>query len=200
MEIIDIVAPNGNELSLINRAEKLGWDGVCLLYHEKEISEGRINEINAKYSAPDNSFRVSFGVITKSNPSKFNKYGVLFSRSNNVNLIKQNVNVLFDIEELSDSMHQRKSGLNHVICNLMSDKGVCYGISISSILKSNQRANLLGSIIQNIMLCNKYKVKIVCGSFASSPLDMHSPGDIESFLRILGVKDTKGCFSPYRFK
>ncbi len=205
MEIVDIVIPKGNELSLINRAKKLGYSGICLVYHEKEISDSRINELRTKYPS-SKEFKLSFGVVVKSNPTKFRKYGTLFCRSNNVSLIKQNINILFDIEETSDSMHQRKSGLNYSICNLMHEKGVSYGISISSILNcsqmnqlnkdrngGNERANLLGRIIQNVMLCNKYNVKITCGSFASSHLELKSPSDIESFLRIIGVKDTKGA-------
>jgi len=186
MRYIDIVQPRNNETSLINKARELGYSGVCFIYDESNTPKTLL-ELK--------DFKIATAVLTQ-NPQKHKKK-IIFSDSNDVNLIKQKPKILFNIEEEKDSMHQRRSGLNQVICKLMKEKGVSYGISINLILKSNERDKLIGRIIQNIKLCQKYNVDIVVGSFATKPFEMRNPGDIESFIRLLGVKNPKKSFQLF---
>lgn len=189
MKYIDIVFPKNNETSLINKARKLGYSGLIFVYEDSNIPR-EIPQVH--------DFEIFVGVLTNKLDSfrkstKFKK-NLLLSNDNSINIIKQRPNVLFDIEEEKDSMHQRKSGLNQVLCKLMKERNVSYGISINSILRSGNRAQLMGRIMQNVRLCQKYKVNIVVGSFASSSNEMRNPDDIESLLRLFGVKSTKTCF------
>src|SRR3989338_6580410 len=70
------------------------------------------------------------------------------------------VDILLDphLGSRKDFMHQRNSGLNHVLCALAKENNVAIGFSFSSILHAEKRAVLLGRIMQNILLCRKYKI------------------------------------------
>ena len=62
-----------------------------------------------------------------------------------------------------DKMDSRNSGLNDALCKLARDNGIKIAIEIDYLLKLNEeeRIRKLGKIMQNMMLCNKYKVPIV---------------------------------------
>jgi len=62
------------------------------------------------------------------------------------------VDILLDphLGQRKDFMHQRNSGLNHVLCTLAREHHVAIGFSFSRILHSTQRAKDMGRIMQNI--------------------------------------------------
>ena len=88
-----------------------------------------------------------------------------------------------------DFLNARNSGLNQVLLGLARKNNIAIGINFNEILKLRgvERSKLLGRISQNIMLCRKYKVKIVLGSFASNEFEMRAPLDLVSFLITLGM-------------
>ena len=73
------------------------------------------------------------------------------------------VNVLLSPEKQfsKDSLQQRHSGLNHILCKLAAQHNVGIGIDVDFLLhqQSEGRVHSLGKIMQNISLCNKYRVK-----------------------------------------
>jgi|SRR3989344_2315219 len=187
---IDIVRPAlDTETSFINMARRLGYNGICFLYDEKSNPFSRIKLIKSKIE----KFQIYSAVISKK--PKTSEFDFVFSDNNSQRNIKSGIDILFDIEDVSDSMHQRRSGLNQVLCKMMSKYNVAYGINLSSIFNHQNRAQHLGRIMQNIMLCKKYGVEMVFGSFAKNPIEMRNSDDLESLLRILGVSSSKSCFS-----
>jgi len=46
---------------------------------------------------------------------------------------------------------------------------------------------MISFVMQNIALCQKYKVKTVIGSFSEKPFDMRAPHDVESLFFLLGM-------------
>ncbi|MBI3035166.1 hypothetical protein HYY71_02485 [Candidatus Woesearchaeota archaeon] len=84
---------------------------------------------------------------------------------------------------------QRESGLNHIICGIASKNDVAVGFSYSSLLNKNpvDSSQLIGRMIQNIRLCQKYKVKTVIGSFSERPFEMRARHDITSLFTMLGA-------------
>ena len=98
----------------------------------------------------------------------------------------KHVNLLLDPEPLEkDFMNYKNSGLNQVLVKLAKSKNIGIGFSLSRLLKLNKldRARLLGKIMQNIILCNKYKVKI----FILSNNINHN--DLEAFGLTLNAKN-----------
>ena len=100
-----------------------------------------------------------------------------------------NVDILLDphLGKRYDAMHQRDSGLNHVLCTLAKEHNVAIGFSFAVVLHAHNRAKLLGRMMQNIRLCRKYKVRIVIGSFAKEQSDARNVKDMQSFFRVLGM-------------
>ncbi|MSR85917.1 hypothetical protein EXS74_00810 [Candidatus Woesearchaeota archaeon] len=99
------------------------------------------------------------------------------------------VDILLDphLGNRKDFMHQRNSGLNHVLCSLAKENNVAIGFSFSNILHAEKRGVLLGRIMQNILLCRKYKIPMVIGSFAKEEWDVRNEKDLQAFFQVLGM-------------
>lgn len=112
------------------------------------------------------------------------------------------VDILLDPHEgrRKDGLHARDSGLNQVLCSLARKNHVAIGFSLCSILHANEKAIIIGRIMQNIILCRKYKVEIVIGSFAKDQSDLRNEKDIQAFFRVLGMtgKETAMDFVEQR--
>ena len=104
----------------------------------------------------------------------------------------KNTDLIYGIEKFrgKDKMNQKDSGLNQVLCKLANKNKIKIGFSFSDVLNSEgtRRAKILGRMIQNAMLCNKYKVDVVVGSFASNKYEMRMAKDLVAFGRLLGIK------------
>ncbi|MCK4669914.1 MAG: hypothetical protein KAT43_01830 [Nanoarchaeota archaeon] len=182
--MIDIVFPDSNEKEFVGMAKRLGYSGICFVYHEKD----RKNLVKAE-ALKETGFNIFTGLVCKKLPKA--KADIYFAEKNDRFFLKGKHDVIFDIEGLYDFIHQRDSGLNHILCRMMHEKEVSYGISFSAILNSEKRSVLLGQIMQNVRLCQKYKTKIIFASFAEHPFKMRSPNDLEAFGRILGLRNAK---------
>ena len=103
---------------------------------------------------------------------------------------QKRTDVLFDIEDepKKDKFTERRSGLNHIIANLMAKNEIAYGISLSSIIQSKYQTQKLGRIQQNVMLCNKFKVRVLVSSFALRPMELRAREDLLAFARVLKVR------------
>lgn len=108
---------------------------------------------------------------------------------------KGNIRGVYGVEliEYRDSLHYRRSGLNHVICDIMAKNNVALVINVKSLrdYAGRDRSVIIGRLKQNIRLCRKYRVSILVGSFAEVPEDLRSPHDVEALLRVLGVRDVE---------
>lgn len=86
-----------------------------------------------------------------------------------------------------DFMKSRNSGLNQVLCKLANKNNVAIGYDFNYLLKAkeSQRSNIIGRMKFNVVLCNKYKVKMyVC----NSTKEKKGVSDLEAFGRILGMR------------
>ena len=102
---------------------------------------------------------------------------------------------VYDVELLEhhDSFHYRRSGINHILCDIMARKNISLVFNIRTLLEysGRERAILFGRVTQNIRLCRKYKVSMKCGSLAEKPEQLRSLHDAEALLRILGMRDVE---------
>jgi len=108
--------------------------------------------------------------------------------------------VIYGFEELGrkDYLHQRASGLNHIMCELAKKNNVSIGFSYSSLLNNEiDSPVVIGRMAQNIKLCQKYKVKMIIGSFAENPFDLRAPHDLSNLFKIFGMdeRNVKASFS-----
>ena len=99
--------------------------------------------------------------------------------------------IIYGFEETfkKDYLHHRASGLNQIICEIARKYDVYFGFSYSSLLnKPDQIASLIiGRMMQNIRICQKYNVKTIIGSFSGKPFDMRASHDIMALFKLLGM-------------
>jgi len=101
------------------------------------------------------------------------------------------IKMFFDLEKQhgKDFLHQRNSGLNHIMVKIASEKNKMIGFNFSGILNAEdeKKAVLLGRMKQNVKLCRKYKVKMFLGSFAKDPYELRSIYELRAFGVIIGM-------------
>ena len=180
----DIVFPNGNEAEFIKIASKLGYDSLCFVYDNKNFNKIKTN------------FNVNYGLIVSERDIKKVKKmcDVVFVKSgeNARPLIEGNKDIVvfgFEEDNKRDFIHQRRSGLNHIMCKLAFKNNIKLGFNFNYLLNSDikKRNIIMGRIAANIKLCKKYKVKMVFGSFASNPYEMRNYNDLKTFFLTLGL-------------
>ncbi|MBU90732.1 hypothetical protein CMO94_04270 [Candidatus Woesearchaeota archaeon] len=194
--MIDIVIPNNNEEEFILVAEKLGFKGICFLYEfndysakqEKFVNNGKKIKIYNGILANHKDIRK---ISTKLKGA--NVFIAVKSSNNDREIIeKSSADLIFSLEENTrrDFIHQRASGLNHILCKLAKENKVIVGFSLTSILNAGNKHEVLGRIMQNIKICRKFKTKTIVGSFTGKPFEMRSVHDIMSLFGILGLKSS----------
>ncbi|MBW2986538.1 hypothetical protein KY333_04175 [Candidatus Woesearchaeota archaeon] len=185
--MIDIVFPKGNEKEFIEIAEKLGYKDLIFVYEHKfpDVKD----KFKTKLKIHDALLVQHKKVISAKNKSKL--VFIKADEDNRFAFEKSKPSMVFALEESQsrDYMHQRGSGLNHILCRFAKENKVKIGFSFNSILTCNTmtRAQILGRMQQNIMLCRKYKCKSVIASFAKTPYEMRSPKDLMAFFIELGM-------------
>ena len=175
----DIVIPKGNEKELAKMAETLGYDTLWFIYSsEKESFKGKLPVKHENFILSEK--RTGKQSCAKCTPDNIR---------NLVEHVKPEF--IFGLEESmpKDYIHQRGSGINHIIAKLAAQNGTAIAFSLASLQKD--RARIMGRMKQNIELCRKFKCRMLIGSFASSPLEMRAPGDIQSLFTLLGIQDPR---------
>ena len=187
--MIDIVFPKDNENEFISMAKKLDYEGLIFVYSLKNFPNNVI-----KSDIP-----ISYGLLVEDKDirkaKKKSDYIFVKNCKNIRGFIECNKNVIFfDCESdfKKDFIHQRRSGLNHVICKIATKNNNKIGFSFNDLLKSegSKRSIIFGRIKSNIKLCNKYKTPIVLGSFAYDPYEMRPKNDLISFFSTLGLNSS----------
>jgi len=183
--MLDIVFPDKNEAALIARAQTLGIKELVLAYDNPALfhtGSAPIKITNALVANPA-------GIERARNKTKT---VLLRSSERDLHTVEHTPPaMLFDLEASPrhDALHQRASGLNHILARECAKKGVTVVFSVRSLLESHgeRRSQLLGRIAQNISICRKYKVPMKIASFAKSPAGMRNPEDLKSLFVVLGM-------------
>ena len=183
---MDIVFPNGNEQEFIKMAEHLGITELVFAYSKlppKPLpTTAKVKVRIAILAEPKNvqaTKRKAGFVITKASSTEQDRF--LFE--------KAKPDIIFELEQSQrpDGLFQRNSGLNHIMAALAAKNEMTVAFSFSSILNSSgfRRAQIMGRMAQNLVLCRKYKVKTLFASFANSPLEMRSEHDLKAFFGLI---------------
>lgn len=198
--MIDIVFPERNEQDFIDMAWRLGFSGLVLVYDKKEDipdMSGFKAKIQLKAAVAADQKKVQQA------RAKSKLVFVKAVEDMRFAFEKSRPDLVFALEEAQprDFMHQRGSGLNHILCRLAKDNCVKIGFSFSSVLNSNamSRAQIIGRMQQNILLCRKFKCSTVIASFARSPFEMRSSNDLMAFFVEMGMhqKEAKDSFNEF---
>lgn len=189
----EIVIPKDNEAEFIEVALKLGIKKIYFLYdfgeYNEEKTKKKLDEIKDN---KDICMEIGFIVNQKNISKAIGKSKFLAAKSSEHDRIfieGQKIRLIFGFEEISkkDFLHQRASGLNHIMCDLLRRNNVTVGFSYSSLFNKKNQALLIGRMMQNIALCRKYNAKTVIGSFSEKPFDLRPRHDIDSLFSLLGM-------------
>ena len=111
---------------------------------------------------------------------------------NRLALENKKVDILLspELDEKKDSFHYKRSGLNQVLCKLAKKNDVAIGFDFCLILRTKgvERAKFLGRMVQNVVFCRKYKVKVVVGCFSDGEFEKRSKSTLKAFVGILGIR------------
>ena len=94
-----------------------------------------------------------------------------------------------ELLEARDSMHARKAGLNQVLAAILAKKRCTVFFDQRAVRTATRerRAQILGRMRQNVVLCRKYKVRMAVVTLARSPYQLRSPHDLRAFCLLLGM-------------
>ncbi|MBI2656040.1 hypothetical protein HYX06_06475 [Candidatus Woesearchaeota archaeon] len=187
----DVVIPKNNEAEFIEIAAKLGIKKMHFLYdfdgYNEEKAKKKLDSIDNKKISIEIGFLINQKNLNKA--AKISRFLTAKSSDKDRFFIEsKKVKIIYGFEESgrNDFMHQRASGLNHILCELARKNNVSIGFSYSSIINNKTPAVIIGRMMQNIILCKKYKVNTIFASFSSNPFELRQPHDILSLFRLLG--------------
>lgn len=189
----DIVLPKNNEAEFMEIAVKLGIKKLYFLYDFDDYNEEKIQK---KLGAIDNkkiNIEIGFVVNQKNlnKAAKISRFLVAKSSEKDRFFIEsKKIKIIYGFEDISkrDFMHQRASGLNHILCELAAKNNVVVGFSYSLLINNKNTAVLLGRMLQNLELCKKYKANAIGASFSSSPFGLRQAHDVASLFKLLGAE------------
>jgi len=200
---IDLIMSDGNESEFVDMAEKLGYSRLCFVYDSSSLKTKKadaswVTGIKKKYS--NAKIKVYAGVSC--GPKEVQRYSTWFdltlcksSEDNRAVLERFRPDIIYDLEYhgKSDFLHNKNSGINHIMAKIAAKNGVGIGTSLSKFICSSKqdRVKITPRIKQNIVLCRKTKARFLVFSAASSPYMMRAPGEVISFLGTLGMIPTE---------
>jgi len=193
----DFVLPKNNEAEFIEIALKLGIKKLCFLYDFDGFDKEKIRK---KLDSIKTDVETEIGIIVNQKninmALKHSKFLAVKSSENDRLLIEsRKIKIIYGFEDLprKDYLHQRASGLNHILCELAAKNNVAVGFSYGLLLNQKPAAVSLaaGRMMQNIKLCHKYGVKAIIGAFSEKPYGLRAQHDITSLFKILGTNKTK---------
>lgn len=165
----DLTLIKTNKDEAISLSKKLGFSDIFFIQNEdiiKNIKEIRKNKFNLVLGGNDELNRA-----------------ILTNKSTSI-LLNPEPNT-------KDSIKQKNSGLNDVLCNLANKNKIAVAFSIDRL----KDLNLLGKILQNIKLCKKYKVKMLFFTLARHKYDLVASSDMLSTLYVLGLQPREAKYA-----
>ncbi len=108
---------------------------------------------------------------------------------NRAALENRNIDILLGSELIfsKDFVHFRASGLNQVLCKLAKKNDIAIGFSFSELINFEKKEVLLGRFMQNVVLCRKYKIRMIIGSFALKYNEIKNKSELMSFGKVIGM-------------
>jgi len=175
---------NGNEEEFISIAIRLGLKELCFVYADA----GKVKGINAK------GIKLFKALMCKGKQIDKKRHGIDFvvaeHSENDRNLIEgKRIDIIYGLESSKeqDQIHYRNSGMNQVIAGICAKKGIKVLFDFNLVLRAHgkRRAVALGRMMQNMMLCRKFKVNYIMGNVVKEPYGLRSSRALESFETLL---------------
>ncbi|MCA9477620.1 MAG: hypothetical protein KC535_00550 [Nanoarchaeota archaeon] len=167
-----VYVDEGKEAPFLDQAKTFGYEELILIYKKKP-----------KQTPKDEKLSLLTALVNQ----KGNDLHIVLGTS--LTQVPKNAHFLVDNEfdEEKDFVHQRRSGLNHVMLKECKQKGVIILFNLSKLRKQpEERISLiLGRMKQNAQLCKKYGVPFELVSLADEASAMRHAKDISAMKRAL---------------
>lgn len=199
----EILIPNNNEELLINRCISIGLENIILSYiynNDKKIFDyTKLNNKLLELKKIYKSINLSLGIIIDKKISvtglkkiveKYKDMKIIVNNNSISDIFRSIIEKFTEIyvynieyQDRIDFIHQRNSGINHIIAQLISTNKINPIFNLTEYFKQNNKVKktILGRVQQNIKLFKKYKINYHLTSFASEPNEIKS--SVESFKR-----------------
>jgi hypothetical protein len=180
-------------------AKKNLIEDFILLYDSTFFEKNKDKILNlSKKNYKNINFKIGIIVKNQNESSKYKKY-LIFAKGEHWAFESKNVNFVFDMEILyqKDAMHYRLSGMNQSFARMAKKKKkvICFNFSN---LFGKYPEQILGKMMQNAGLVNRYNLGFVCASFGKSHLDIFNDNMYKSFAKVVGIED-KRIKNSYKF-
>ncbi len=183
----DLNVGAGDE-EILKTAQILGWNGVCSTGKARGGGSGLDLLTGAVISTP----------VRKSARKALDSADLILVDGGDESVNRKaaecwEVDVLAHPERNTnkDFMHQRNSGIDHIMARFMKERCIAIEINFAEVLNSsgNARARILGRMRQNVMLARKYKTPVVLTSGARDKWGLRAPGELMAFGKCLGMTE-----------
>lgn len=177
---------------IVERAKELGFDNVIFIKEASNLDDMKKDDNFDAIMIKTKNIELFRRMVDKAS----NYFSIVFvlgtsDAINRTALEHKKVHALVSPEygRGYDYTNYRNSGLNQVLCKIAHDNGKKIIFSFNEILKANgeERAKIIGRIMQNIMLCEKYNTDIRFGNFSMKKEDIRAASDLRSFNIALGM-------------
>ncbi len=190
--MIDLVF-YASQASIAKRAKELGWKDIVWMFGKDSYFSKEAEKVENRALFLDVKKPSDLKVLRK-----VKKHDLVVVKSNGAEDVNdaivssKEIDIFLDLATVTgrDHTHYRRSGVNQVIAkNAFKNKQV-YAINFARILKyeNDKRAKLLGRVMQNIRIMQKYKVPIMITSMAKDSYGLRKPKDLVAFSKVLSVK------------
>ncbi|MBU1198453.1 MAG: hypothetical protein KKF46_08090 [Nanoarchaeota archaeon] len=175
---IDIVIPKNNEQEILDMAIQLGFKELIFLYTDLNKKPLVLKSDKIKL------YTAGLAMQTKDVDKAGKNYDFVFGPAQRAFFENKKIKYLVNAEtdEKKDFLYQKRAGLDDVMCRLAKEKNQIIVFNMQIIA---EKPLVLARMVQNAKLCRKYKVDFLAASFATSPLEMRSPIDIDGFSRMI---------------
>lgn len=167
-----VYVQEGQEEAFVERALLLGYDELVFVY-EKQPKKPFLTE------------KIKICPLIK---NKKTNEGYFVLGTSLTTLPKSTTHLVAnEFETEKDFVHQRRSGLNHVVLKSCQEKNVVVLFAFAPLQSMNslEQSTILGRMKQNALLCKKYKVPLALTSLATTPQEMRHAKDVQALSRSL---------------
>lgn len=180
----DVVFPKDNEELLLARAKELGAN-IEFVYEPKNFKVRSLFIRATSLKDIDSSRKLA------------KKARFVVASSNDEKVIRKIMETKWikfftDIETSTgrDHTHYRRSNFNQVLAYLAKENKKTYLVDFSRLLKldGKKRILLIGRIMQNIRICQKFRIPVSIATFARDTYGLRNPKDLQAVLRALKTK------------
>jgi len=192
----------------LKTAEGLEWDGVCLSRKFDKNFGKFCDEVSGLKPELDILIGARIEAPVRKNARKAIELADLILVDGGEEAVNRKASECWEVDIIShpdrnsskDFMHQRNSGIDHIMARFMQDRCIAIEINFAEVLNSYGilRARILGRMMQNVILARKYNTPVVITSGAQDRWGLRAPRELMAFGKCMGMTDleAKNAVSP----